>query len=940
MTLLQYRGLKILLFFALLRHPHQVLAKSCKSLLSPPLKWHVVGEHYKEDYKAAIKRFGIKSDPNKDPKKRVSDFFSQIDKRYKLALKDKSELKKLESEWLERALIKKVPKNLIKSLKKSARRNNKEFNEENALKIFKEKQEKSFLVWFDHIMSPDVDTPPWFRYLLLEDLLKVGKYSPNKNSFAQRTDETIEDYPDLDREAFAKVYDSLKNYYEGRVDSIEEDVLELIKKDERGAFATLYAKRIKIEEHVVGKHYKDNYAVAIKRFGIESDPNKSPKKRVTDYFTQIDERYELAFKDELELEKLRSEWLELALIKEVPKSHIDNQRAIARQRGREADFEYDFDEEDELRTLKAQQQKSFLRWFDYIMGPDVDIPHWLRHILLKDLLEIGTYNRDKNGFAQRTSETAGSYPGLNSEAFAKVYGSLENYYKGRVDSIEEGVLEKIKENEGRAFATIYAQRLNELEKLSIRFDPKATEGEWVKYEQGNMDHAKALSDSLQDQNTGWCTASCATATSQVKGGDFYVYYSKDFKGESSVPRIAIRMEGERIVEVRGRAKNQNLDPEMLETSILENKFKEFGDEGKKYKQRSEDMNLLTELEYKVESGEELSPEELRFLYEIDRNIQGFGYSKDPRIGEIISKRNKNEDYALIFNVKKNEVSSKKEDVLSGKAKVFVGDLKLGPEDDLSRVRLEAIVGSAEFGALESAKGLEYLKHIGGHANFERLTSAKGLESLNYVGGDAKFGALESAKGLRSLSHIGGHARFNNLTNAEGLGNLNYVGREANFESLTSAKGLEDLSHIDGHANFKSLTSAEGLENLSRIDGGAHFESLTSAKGLKNLSHIGMDAVFSILISAEGLGNLTYIGWNANFRRLTSAKGLENLSHIGWSANFRRLTSAKGLENLSHIGGDANFESLTSAKGLESLNVGGDANFESLTNPSSNLLRFR
>ena len=96
MAWIQYRGLKILLFFALLGlfDPHQVLAKSCKSLLSPPLKWHVVGEHYKETstYGAAKKRFGIESDPNKDPREEVSDFFHQIDKHYSLALEDELEL--------------------------------------------------------------------------------------------------------------------------------------------------------------------------------------------------------------------------------------------------------------------------------------------------------------------------------------------------------------------------------------------------------------------------------------------------------------------------------------------------------------------------------------------------------------------------------------------------------------------------------------------------------------------------------------------------------------------------------------------------------------------------------------------------------------------------------------------------------------------------------
>ena len=685
-----------------------------------------------------------------------------------------------------------------------------------------------------------------------------------------------------------------------------------------------------LEWHVIGEHYgkNSNYRVAKKRFGIKSDPNKNAREEVSDFFHQIDKHYSLALEDKSVLGELRSKWLERALIKEVPESHIKRLKAIARRNGREADFNREFNKEDELKRLKEEQQESFLGWFDYIMGPDVDRPPWLRHILLKDLLEIGTYNRDKKGFAQRNHETVGSYPELNREAFATVYDSLENYYEGKVDSIKEGLLEKIKENERRAFAILYAQRLNELEKLSVS-DLKLIEGEWIKYEQGNINHAKALFDSLQNKNTGWCTAStCSMATSQVKGGDFYVYYSKDVNGEFKTPRIAISMKGKSITEVRGIAKDQHLDPEILETSILETKLKEFGGEGEKYKQRFEDMNLLTELEFKVQRSEELSLEELKFLYEIERKIQGFGYGRDPRIDEIISQRDRKKDYALIFKVRESEVSSKKEDVLSGKAKVFIGTLELKPKDDLSRVRLEAIVeGHANSKGLKSAKGLESLTYIGGDAHFNNLTSAEGLENLNHIDGGAFFFGLTSAEGLEKLNHIGEYAYFSNLTSAKGLENLNYVGMDAFFFGLTSAEGLENLTYIGGYTDFSNLTSAKGLENLTYIGGDANFRRLTSAEGLKNLSHIGKNARFSSLTSAEGLGNLSRIGGNAHFESLTSAKGLKNLSHIDMNAHFESLTNAEGLKNLSHIGMDAHFESLTSTKGLESLTyIGRNANF--------------
>ena len=61
------------------------------------------------------------------------------------------------------------------------------------------------------------------------------------------------------------------------------------------------------------------------------------------------------------------------------------------------------------------------------------------------------------------------------------------------------------------------------------------------------------------------------------------------------------------------------------------------------------MKLLTKNDNKVKQGLELTVEELRFLYEIDSNIIGFGYGKDPRINEIINTRGKIRDLAFIFD---------------------------------------------------------------------------------------------------------------------------------------------------------------------------------------------------------------------------------------------------------------------------------------------------
>ena len=72
----------------------------------------------------------------------------------------------------------------------------------------------------------------------------------------------------------------------------------------------------------------------------------------------------------------------------------------------------------------------------------------------------------------------------------------------------------------------------------------ATEGQWVKYDQGS-DHMP-LVELLQGHGTGWCEREW-TAQTQLKAGDFYVYYSKDKEGNSTIPRAAIRMVGGRTL---------------------------------------------------------------------------------------------------------------------------------------------------------------------------------------------------------------------------------------------------------------------------------------------------------------------------------------------------------------------------------------------------------
>ncbi len=180
---------------------------------------------------------------------------------------------------------------------------------------------------------------------------------------------------------------------------------------------------------------------------------------------------------------------------------------------------------------------------------------------------------------------------------------------------------------------------------------KIIDGEWKCYKQ--YDDHTPLVESLQGHGTGWCTAGEWTAREQLHSGDFNVFYSKNTLGVANIPRLAIRMEWGSIAEVRGVAENQNIDQYI--GPVLEKKLIEFGEQGERYRQQVEDMDRLTNLypqlvttkKSKIAKGgteiyvsslkrHNLSASDLRFLYEIDREIQNFGYNRDPRIDTMLS----------------------------------------------------------------------------------------------------------------------------------------------------------------------------------------------------------------------------------------------------------------------------------------------------------------
>lgn len=640
----------------------------------------------------------------------------------------------------------------------------------------------------------------------------------------------------------------------------------------------------------------------------------TPEEKIRKYMERLEQTHDMAKDNKHKMNLLKKFYYKKYIIEELPEFYVKLQEKIARERGYGNLEATEGVKKEMLKQIQNDQQSSLDSWIEYLCSDDAMYPMWFKNYAFEGMLKLGNYDKEKGEFKKRTKATTAPYLDLNREVLSQVYNTLSHQIgKGNLSEIEEKALKN-----GESFKKIYTFFLR---KVETHKKSEETEGIWKKYNQGPDYYP--LWKSLQGKNTGWCTAGEATAQDQIEKGDFYVYYTKDEFGEYTNPRIAIRMNGKfKIEEIRGIAEDQNLESNMEE--ILNEKLNEFSDR-EKYQKKVQDMKTLTTLEKKQKEGQEFTKEELRFLYQIDEKINGFGWKSDPRIEEILQKRDKKKDVSLIFSVPENAIATELSDFETHeKITLFYGDFFWDEEKvPESFSHLKTIIGLASFENLITANHLDSLELISDTAIFSNLFNAKGLKNLKRIGGAAYFNELEDSNGLQSLEYIGGSLYLSSLIDASHLTSLKKVELEANFYLLTNSNGLEQLKYIGKNANFKNLKDASHLTSLEIIEGDAEFDGLVSAKGLNHLKYIGENAFFENLEDATDLISLKNIGKIAGFDCLKSAKGLSNLESIGTDAAFGELIDATGLTSLQSIGGIANFIKLPSSAGLESLETIGE-----------------
>ena len=654
-------------------------------------------------------------------------------------------------------------------------------------------------------------------------------------------------------------------------------------------------------EEFLNKIYKDlANSEIVKNSGNGGNKNE-------DVYAYMD-RLERITKKGLEHDKLRllkQAYYDKYVIKpeNVPESYFKGQQQIALDRGYGHIDNNEKARQQEINQIISEQKASLDSWIDYFASKDTEMyPTWFKYYCFQGMIRLGYFDKKEDKYTKRTESTVKPFIEINREALAMVYDELIKVLNN--EDIDDKKLEELLKS--GSFSKIYAYCIKKLDSVK-KDNTNSDEGIWKKYLR-NSD-PNILFNDIHGKSTGWCTAGgLETATKHLNGGDFYVYFTKDEKGEYTCPRIAIRMEHNTIAEIRGIAENQNLESSM--EKVVEEKLEEFPDK-ERYKKKLKDMEILTYIytKWKNNNNIELSKGELVFLYEVETKIVGFGFKEDPRIKEIMNTRNTKKDLAYVFECKEEQVSVTNEDALKEGIICHHGDLKL---DEMT-----------------TAENITFPKIINGSIILKNIKKIKNVKFPEIINGNIELNNLTDAEGLEFPKKLNGNLYLNNLTNFKNL-NLPIEVGTLFLNKITNAEGLKLPKIIRAALKLSSLTNADGLELPERIDQTLDLGKLTKANNLKLPQVVG-DLILYNLVSAKGIEFPKVIKRNLNIDKLASAEGLILPEEIGQALNMKSLTDAIGLKLPKKIGGPIHLDSLTRADRLDfPEKIGGSIYLDKLT----------
>ena len=440
----------------------------------------------------------------------------------------------------------------------------------------------------------------------------------------------------------------------------------------------------------------------------EKLPGKNNERRNFAYLSRLDRMIE-KHGDAIE-QKLWAASAENLVMdyEDIPDAYWKQQEQILRDNGQGRELSR-YEKEILAEDLIDKQRQSITSWANYLGDKNCPYPLWFKVYAFDGISKMSnTLNLDDADYNRRDNTTALSFPKLNAEILAKVYRQINDFYGVDKEnwlaqhSDDEKLVSLVK---SANFPKLYAKEL--VDTKVILKTPERTEdihGDWFEYKLGDEEEIASLAE-----GTKWCVVDPNVAHNYLVYGQYGNPeedddYDQDYEDEdwedddyedddyddddqaetyehddvevenpeakfiifrledpnspgifASNGSASIRLDPNGIVdEISGLNDGQAVEDALV--PIVKEKALSLPG-GEKYLQKFDDKQALIKLDNKMKEGEDLTKEELSFLYELDRPIATLDtYNReDPRIPEL--KEKYGIEYALEKGVDANKLVS-------------------------------------------------------------------------------------------------------------------------------------------------------------------------------------------------------------------------------------------------------------------------------------------
>ena len=523
----------------------------------------------------------------------------------------------------------------------------------------------------------------------------------------------------------------------------------------------------------------------------EKLPGKNNERRNFAYLSRLDNMVE-KHGDALE-QKLWAASAENLVMdyEDIPDAYWKQQEQILRDNGQGRELSRD-EKEKLAEDLIEKQRESINTWSNYLGDKDCPYPLWFKIYAFDGVSKMGLINKETKEFEKRDKSTVASFPTLNPEVLAKVYRNINEFYGvDREDWLaqhpdDEKLVSLVKSGN---FPKLYAKELFETKTIiKTPEKPEDIEGDWFTYQLGDEDELAKTAE-----GTGWCIADPNVAHNYLEYGNYGHSRNEETDEESSskaefiifklkapnspdgystngVASIRLDPDG-KVTEVSGLNEGQAIEDSLIPT-VKEKVLSLPG--GKEFLQKFEDKQTLIKLDHKLQKGEDLTKEELSFLYELDRPIATLDTynNQDPRIKELREKYGI--EYVLEKGIDVNELASR----LNPNGIVHNLDIFLEHGADIDNIVSNLDPQSISYNLdtlLEHGADIDVNKLV---SNLARYAIVDNLDTLLEHGADIDVNKLVSnldpeyiAYALNTLLRNGADINVNELVSNIGSGHI-------------------------------------------------------------------------------------------------------------------------------------------------------------------------